>query len=81
MVCLNIYGLPGVFATFRYFNQGYKGLFGQASLGTCSFRVDPEKENCHYLLPQAPSPSSHRTSDQERAVSRHPVLPSTLADY
>lgn len=33
MVCLNIYGLLGVFATFRYFNQGYKGLFCAGLIG------------------------------------------------
>lgn len=33
MVCLNIYGLLGAFATFRYFNQGYKGLFCAGLIG------------------------------------------------
>lgn len=33
MVCLNIYGLLGVCATFRYFNQGYKGLLCTGLIG------------------------------------------------
>ena len=77
IVCLNISGLLGVFATFCYFNQGYKGFFCAGFIGYMLLQSRSWEGKLSLPAAIGPQPQLHCTSGQDRAVSMHPVLPSS----